>query len=137
MKRYGTLIALAVVALIVAVGLVCFTPLGVYFWVYVRPTISDFVNRRPFSATLWQKEGVMGAGDLRLHMVDDLLGRVRFEGMSRQQVEALLGKPDMGDTTSLTYRLGNERGGFAVDSEWLTLTLDANGKVRKVEVWRD
>lgn len=113
-----------------------FTPIGVYTLTIVYPAVSDFVLRRPFNSTVWRQD-VNGAENRRVRMVDDLQHRVSLKGMTRLQAETLLGKPDMGDTANLTYRLGDERGFISIDSEWLSLSLDDKGVVQNVAVWRD
>jgi len=103
---------------------------------------------RPFDAELWRMESsTLESSDLRQHMVNDLQQNVLSRGMSRADVNSLLGKPDPGffsDSHDLAYRLGRDsdtgtvtRHGSVVSSSgresWLTLNF--NDRDRLVE-WR-
>lgn len=79
----------------------------------------------------------------RLAMGDDLLEKKTLYGMSEKQVRVMLGKPTESDIRwgegrrfRLLYWLGPERG-MSVDSEWLGIVFDRNGKVSKYELVRD
>jgi hypothetical protein len=73
-------------------------------------------------------------------MVDDLLGRTRFVGMQRDEVVRLLGEPTRTahfDREDLVYWLGPERGLFSIDSEWLVMKLNRDGRVIEAKIMTD
>jgi len=91
----------------------------------------------PFSSARWK-----AAPDdrTRVHMVDALLWTHRLKGMRRAEVIALLGQdPQSGYFADwdLVYYLGPERGLFAIDSEWLVLRFDKDGRVSEWKVVTD
>lgn len=72
------------------------------------------------------------SGRARANMLPDFIARHRLEGMTRQQVTALLGPPTTTDKwhgADLTYVLGNDGSIFPIDSEWLLITLDRQDRV--------
>ncbi len=82
----------------------------------------------PFDRTKWLAAGEDGAVDLdgdRYLMVDDLLQRHKLVGMSRIEVENLLGPlrtagyPSMGPC----YYLGPQDSRVSLDNEWLVITF--------------
>ncbi|MBD1864951.1 MULTISPECIES: hypothetical protein [Trichocoleus] len=73
-------------------------------------------------------------------MVDDLLKRHTLAGKSRSEVIALLGQPGTTDyfqDYDLVYWLGPERGLMSIDSEWLIIRLDAQGRVSEHQLVTD
>ena len=53
-------------------------------------------------------------------------------GKSRAEVVNLLGEPpptNYFDEFGLVYELGQERGLFGIDSEWLVMRIDATGTI--------
>jgi outer membrane protein assembly factor BamE (lipoprotein component of BamABCDE complex) len=73
-------------------------------------------------------------------MVDDLLARYPLVGMTRAEVVRLLGEPPPAEyfrNFDLVYWLGPERGFASIDSEWLVLQLDPNGRVVQAKVVTD
>ncbi|MBD2000571.1 hypothetical protein H6G00_28870 [Leptolyngbya sp. FACHB-541] len=61
-------------------------------------------------------------------------------GKSRPEVVALLGEPDKTNyfqDYDLVYWLGPERGLMRIDSEWLVLRLDAEGRVSEHQLVTD
>ena len=55
----------------------------------------------------------------RTRIVDDFIDSYGVLGMSREQIEALLG--DEPDEDTVYYYLGPERGLISIDSEWLVI----------------
>jgi hypothetical protein len=102
-------------------------------------SILEWWHRERFAAVGWQSEG--GRADaVRIRMVDDLLRRHRFGGMSREQVTAIVGEPDKTNYFSdwdMVYWLGPERGFMGIDSEWLVFRLDGEKRVSEYEIVRD
>lgn len=99
------------------------------------------LHRLDFDSSRWQSRAEVESADpVRIRMVDDLLGRYDLEGMGRAEVVELLGETD--DTRyfreyDFVYWLGPERGFMSIDSEWLVVRLDANGRVNECRVVRD
>jgi hypothetical protein len=65
-------------------------------------------------------------------MVDDLRRRYPLKGRTRAEVVALLGEPrptNYFTEYDLVYWLGPERGAISIDSEWLVLRLDKDGRI--------
>lgn len=105
------------------------------------PTFDEYRHRRTFDAAAWRRhetKEVMWPD--RLAMIDDLMERHSLRGLSRDSVERLLGP---GDPTAswrdwdLVYHLGPERGLMRIDSEWLVVDFDADGRVRDYRLVRD
>jgi outer membrane protein assembly factor BamE (lipoprotein component of BamABCDE complex) len=73
-------------------------------------------------------------------MVDSLIRSRTLDGLSRSQVSALLGQPSSGEyfrDWDIVYRLGDERGLFRIDSEWLVIRFDRTGRVSEYRIQRD
>lgn len=112
----------------------------------LAPAAEDYSHRRAFDARLWRDQERV-AHDARwpprLCMVDDLLASGRLDGLSHPEVLELLGPPSdptthlVGRAEEISYWLGPERGPFGIDSEWLAVRFDAEGRVTRVWVWRD
>ncbi|MFZ4682023.1 MAG: hypothetical protein ACOYMS_05950 [Terrimicrobiaceae bacterium] len=106
-----------------------------------RFTHSEDKNQLPFDQTVWKANpGSTERNPIRLRMVDDLLSKYKFKGMSRKQIDDLLGPSAPTDKYSdwdLVYWLGPERGRIRIDSEWLVFRFDDDGKVTKFEHLRD
>ena len=102
-------------------------------------TTEEYANRRTFDAALWQDSNQVDTG-IRIRMVDDLLTRHQLQGMTRGKIVELLGDPE--DTPyfkdwDLVYWLGPERGFFSIDSEWLVIRLDTQGRVSEYRLVTD
>ena len=84
-------------------------------------------NNGTFTPSKWREDP-----DNRTQIVDDLLERYELVGMTDNKVVSLLGKPGTDASYNpedrYVYRLGNERGLFAIDSEWLVIDFE-NGVV--------
>ncbi len=95
--------------------------LGVLFG---TPVVKDYASRTAFDSTSWKAENRRGADGVRVRMVDDLLRTHKLVGMSRDQLEELLGVPPASEyfrEYDYVYWLGPERGLFSIDSEWLVV----------------
>ncbi len=76
---------------------------------------------------------------VRIKMVDDLLNRNNLIGMSKNEVNDLLGVPPKTEYFSnydYVYWLGPERGFMSIDSEWLVIKFE-NDKVIEAKITRD
>lgn len=120
------------------------TPLALLLsWVLLGSVLESMVHNRGFDAELWQAHETMEHDPMwppRLTMVDDLIASGKLDGLSREQVAALLGPPELGETDEVNqyiYWLGPERGFLRIDSEWIAIDFDHDGKVKGYELVRD
>lgn len=107
--------------------------------IFAMPALKDYAAREQFDPVGWKAENTHSAKGIRVHMVDDLLRKHALVGMSQGQLEALLGVPPSSEyfqEYDYVYWLGQERGPFAIDSEWLVVKLE-NGSVAKARVVTD
>ena len=119
---------------------------AVLSWPFIRlggtiffASAEEYANRRAFDAALWQDPSQVDNG-IRIRMVDDLLTRHQLQGMTHEKIVELLGNPE--DTPyfrdwDLVYWLGPERSFFSIDSEWLVIRLDPQGRVAEYRVVTD
>lgn len=112
----------------------------------LKPVAEDLYHRRDFDAALWRDETLVDHDVMwppRLCMVDDLLASGRLIGLTREEVVELLGPPEepgfpLGAVDcDVFYHLGPERGFLSIDSEWLFLALDQQGRVHRAWIYRD
>lgn len=98
-------------------------------------------GHKRFEAPVWRDStAAYSARAPRGCMVDDLLDRTHFRGMPRGDVVALLGPPEHTEyfrDYDLVYWLGPERGFLSIDSEWLVMRLDEQGRVREARLVTD
>jgi hypothetical protein len=96
-----------------------------------------------FDRKIWLESGERAvSGDSpRLRMADGLVDSGRLIGMTPDQVAATPGpqietsyfRPEY----AYVYRLGDERGLFSIDSEWLVLKADPDGTVTEARIVTD
>jgi len=98
-------------------------------------------NQLPFNPEVWIANPDSTELDpIRLRMVDDLLAKHNFLGMTRKQIDDLLGPRTPTDKFrdwDLVYWLGPERGSIRIDSEWLVFRFDKDDKVKEFQHLRD
>tara|TARA_R110002072_G_C7729652_1_gene515643 strand:- start:310 stop:699 length:390 start_codon:yes stop_codon:yes gene_type:complete len=126
------LLKFAVVTLVVLL----LSPFAVGMLSYGSPL--EYFRRRPFDSEVWRVPP--GWKEDRLRMVDDLLDKKLLVGMTRPEVDALLGpetETSKFNSWDLVYWLGMERGILAIDSEWLVVRFDTKGKVSDFKIVRD
>ncbi len=97
-----------------------------------------------FDAEIWRENTyALDGSDLRQRMVNDLQRNVLARGMTRIEIESLLGKSESGffsDDYNLVYRLGSEPGtgtmtryGQSIhingQEQWLALKLNDLGRL--------
>jgi hypothetical protein len=73
-------------------------------------------------------------------MADRLIARDTLRGTSRLEVVEMLGEPPATGyfrNWDLVYWLGPERGFLGIDSEWLVVRLDMQGRVTEYRIVRD
>ncbi len=116
-------------------------PLMIFFSPVYFPMIQEYFNRLDFDSEVWKKPSSSSyEGPVRIRMVDDLLWEYDLVGMASEEVTILLGPTDnLGyfDSYDFVYWLGPERSFFGVDSEWLVILLDDNGKVSRHKIVTD
>ncbi|MCX7427606.1 MAG: hypothetical protein NTW96_18495 [Planctomycetia bacterium] len=123
------------------------TPVAILIgWLCFGPLVEDRIHRQKFNLETWrdQQQGEENAmWPPRLCMVDDLMSSGKLDGLTSSQVVELLGPPHdksfpFGCTQcDIHYYLGPERGFFRIDSEWLFIALDKDGKVTRYWLYRD
>lgn len=95
---------------------------------------------RSFERERWLDESLMVDG-VRHRMAVRLLARDTLIGRTREEVIELLGPPvERDETDILVYQLGPNRSPFpvpAMDSEWLSVILGADGRVLRCKLWED
>lgn len=99
--------------------------------------LTGYLPVRLFSAERWKDPTWE---DRRVTMVEALLLTNDPVGMTRPQVEALLGPPTTTDyhaNWDAVYYLGPERNLFSIDSEWLVLRFGPDGRVVERDVLPD
>ncbi|MGZ0018126.1 outer membrane protein assembly factor BamE domain-containing protein [Nitrosomonas sp. wSCUT-2] len=115
--------------------------IGLLFIAFNFSSIEQSFVQQPFDAAKWRQNVESGGNDpTRLQMIDDLLRRYSLQGMTRHEIETLLGKPPETDyfrDYEYVYWLGPERNFISIDSERLGLQFDASGRVSTVSVLRD
>ncbi len=121
----------------IAAGLVV---VGVGVWLFFGDSIRERLSRQRFDPVAWKTDDRSYTNAVRIRMVDDLLQRHSFRGMTREQVVALVGEPDKTEyfkEWDLVYWLGPEHGFISMDSEWLVFHLDSQKKVTDLRIVGD
>lgn len=116
--RVAALVALAIVA--VAAG-------ALFLWLQ-----EDQGGELPFDSARWTAASRREDAEVRGRMVEDLVQSGRLLGLSREQLQDLLGPPDRSGPTTAIYYLGREPG-IPIDSFWLLVHLTLDGRV--VNAW--
>jgi len=119
--------------LVLTLAVLVLATISLWFW-------STHSDRAPFDSVAW-KVGEQLAGDrgVRLRMLDDLLRRHKLAGLSRAEVDDLLGPPtETGyfKEYDRVYWLDPERGFLSIDSEWLALKFEQD-RVVAARIVRD
>ena len=107
---------------------------AIWHHIVTRPT--------PFDAGIWRTgENVHWRDEApRLRMADGLVERRALLGKTRAEIVEMLGAPTETAKFSsygLVYWLGLERGFMSIDSEWLVVGFDANGRAAEAMIVRD
>ena len=92
------------------------------------------------SAKLQDKAAINLENPIRIRMIDDLLKKYSFQGMSREEVVNMLGEPDKTlhfKEWDMVYWLGPERSFISVDSEWFVLRLNEKKEVTEYRIVTD
>ena len=113
-KRYTPALLLAAVIVLAAV------------W-FLKPVGHEF------DPTVWKDQTKVGSG-VRQGMADRLVAHKSLIGMSRDQIEDMLGPPEERSTeTWIVYNLGPDLGFMGIDGKLLIVELE-NGKVARCRV---
>ena len=126
--------------LMLAIGLPALAVVGICGWWFFGDSISERLARQQFDAVKWKAIRPESTNAIRSRMVDDLLHRYSFRGMTRQEVTGLIGEPEKSGyftNWDMVYWLGPERGFMSIDSEWLVFRLDNEKKVTDLKVLTD
>ncbi|HEY9793838.1 MAG TPA: hypothetical protein V6D22_25810 [Candidatus Obscuribacterales bacterium] len=107
---------------------------AVVFWHEMTKDVPQFTNV-PFDATKWKNHADnCGMGDFtRIQMVDDLQSHYHLVGMSRSDLEQLLGPPTKREQHTYLYCLGPQRSWLVETLDWLHLEIN-NGTVDSVKI---
>lgn len=132
--------ALSIIAIVLALIA------AIYLWIFsyiffLNPAITDYSQRIHFDSIIWQDPKSERAWDnpVRLRMVNDLLKKHPLVGMSKIQVNKLLGIPKQTGYFrgyDYVYWLGPERGFISIDSEWLGIKFKDNNVI-EARILRD
>ncbi|MGA2798469.1 MAG: hypothetical protein ABSE63_12880 [Thermoguttaceae bacterium] len=128
-KQKRTVVAVVVISVFLLLS-VATTFLVQQYWI---------LPHREFDPLAWRDETKVQQG-CRLEMADSLIEEGTLYNKTRAEVIELLGEPPKSGyfkDWDLVYRLGNERGLFSIDSEWLVVRLDAKGRVAEYRIVRD
>jgi hypothetical protein len=112
-------------------------------WMLFGDSIGNIIHSQKFNAELWRNHKTVEHNykwPLRLTMVDNLIASGKLKSLSKKQVRDMLGSPkDHGyfKEYDLVYWLGPERGFLRIDSEWLAISFDKDGKVNEYLLVRD
>ncbi|HEX7448112.1 MAG TPA: hypothetical protein VF306_11235 [Pirellulales bacterium] len=111
-------------------------PFGVFGLAAVGITDPHPVKPIAFEATAWQRaDPIEDYRTVRSQMIDDLLQRHNFRGWTEDEVIEVLGPPDGKPpamrSVHMLYRLGRERGVWALDDEYLYFQFDVQNRVTK------
>ena len=116
------------------------TVVGVLVLLVLAIVIVDaylWFTRTRFDSSIWR--AATNNDPVRIEMVDDLMSQYDLVGMTRADVDKLLGIPPSTSYFSefdYVYWLGPERGYISIDSEWLCLKFRRE-KVVEAEVMSD
>ncbi|WP_049761603.1 hypothetical protein [Candidatus Korobacter versatilis] len=136
-KRTAVLLISCVFGMVLVVS----SPALLLFGRLEYDSVKERRHRLPFESRAWNDPAqIDGSDPVRIRMVDDLISSRRLDGLTRNEVEQLLGERTVSDTFahhSLTYWLGPERGFMGIDSEWLAIDFGTDGRVSKYQIVRD
>ena len=72
------------------IGLVGLTVVGAGVWFFFGDSIRERLSRQRFEPVTWKAVGHSFTNAVRIRMVEDLLRRHSFRGMTREQVTGML-----------------------------------------------
>ena len=128
----------------VAAGLLLLNPFVRVFATYPYKALREHFHRIPFDSAAWQDLRQVKSDDpVRLRMIGALMSSRRLEGLSRAEVNQLLGPhsdievlymSDQFKNYDSVYWLGPRSAPMSFDDEWLAISFDERGKVRTYKV---
>jgi hypothetical protein len=116
------------------------SPIWFPFAYIATKIFSEPFHVRSFDSVEWKNSLSDKTNRVRLQMVDDLLASGRLIGLTRAEVIATLGVPPQTNyfrEYDFVYWLGLQRGFAGIDSEWLVIKLDDDGRVREAKLVND
>jgi hypothetical protein len=131
-----------VLVLVIVAGIpALFYALATGYFVFA-PSADDYSHRTEFDPAGWRDRSLDKdpLWPTRLRMVDDLIAHKRLDGLTRRDVESLLGPADRTEKWQhwhVVYHLGPERGVIRIDSEWLVIRFGPSDRVAEYRIVRD
>lgn len=130
-------------ALLLGVGLAAVVAVG-FTASLLHGSLPTGSYTRKFDRGSWAASPPYVPGDItpRQKMLGDVVENL-LPGKSRSEIEALLGRSEVTSYfcetgRDLIYMTGPERDTpFSIDSEWLLIWLDENGRFRRYAIYRD
>lgn len=113
--------------------------LSIFIYIFGGPTITYYLTRREFNSADWKNEVSDRENPVRLRMVEDLLDRYSLVGMSKSEIDTLLGVAGPSlyfKGYDYVYWLGPEISFISLDSEWLALKME-NDTIIEARILRD
>lgn len=96
-----------------------------------RSTCADF----RFDRQGWRAEDSSPDGPTaRQRLADRIVECEILMGQTKKDVRRLLGPPDQSDSEVFAYFLGDERGAFVVDGEFMDVEFSPDGQVVDVQI---
>lgn len=142
-KRPALSIKARELALLLGLGLAAVVTLGVIANMVHGPMPTGSYAQK-FDRGSWAASPPYVHGDItpRQKMLGDVVENL-LRGKSRREIEAMLGHSEATSffqetSRDLIYMTGPERDTpFSIDSEWLLIWLDENGRFQRYEIYRD
>ncbi len=119
-------------ALVIAVGVLSVAFVGWQYWLFK----GGIFRTSSFDETKWKSLNKVGTTDSSCYrggMAHDVKTDVLRVGLTRAEVEKLLGPPDLIKVETHEYFLGM-CSGFRIDFDTLDIHFDSGGRLLKVEV---
>jgi hypothetical protein len=133
-KKYRTIIIVVIIMIAVSPFLFIIGLIGC-------DHVKEDVGREAFNSVQW-KDTILAfsKNPIRIKMVDDLFSKHNLKGLEKDSVVSLLGVPEETEKFKdwdFVYWLGPERGFMGIDSEWLVVKFDDQGKVKEYRLVAD
>lgn len=98
---------------------------------------SSKIEPIPFNRSIWIEgsEKEVGKQHFRFAMIDDVMKNHLKKGMSKEDVDHLLGEPDDKSDTHYFYLLGSNGGMFGVS--FLYIYFDSRNEIEKIDIRHD
>jgi len=135
----------SIVGVSLFLSFIILTPLTFAVHRYIPRALPAGSDMKSFDSAIWQSESSTDWNEgisVREQMLKDVVERI-LPGKSRQEIESALG-PSLETNyfssldKDLIYYLGPERDGlFNIDSEWLLIWIDEDGKFKRYMIAND